>query len=442
MAVSRHIERVFRAVMPGPFGLAIILTGLAALLSLLFGDQSVFEVGQHWQRGIWDPPMMVFTLQMALILVLGYSVAVSPPITQLIRRITDQLHNQSQAIVALALLSMSLCWLNWGLGLITGAVLARKIAENFQSRHIPFYYPLLGAAGYSGMMTWHSGLSGSAPLKAAEPNHLRELSSSGNAPELIPITDTILSSINLISFAVLLIVVPLILLLFRRRQTKIDALDPFRTETHNRPLLKGAEKFEHWRLPALITGMALAATTFYGLAVGTTNFNPNTLNAMFLAVALMAYKSLSHFFQSVRAGMDGAAAIIIQFPFYFGIMGILRYGGLIESMTVWFTDGGSEQGIFYLIMSSAGLVNFFVPSGGGQWAVQGPLIISICETASIPLSKGIMAMAYGDQLTNMLQPFWALPLLSITGLKAHQVLPYTFLVMLAGCAVYALVLWF
>ncbi len=424
--------------MPGPFGLAIMLTAIAGLLSLGVGNQSIADVSRHWQRGFWDPPMMVFTLQMAMILILGYSVAVSPPATILINKATSLLKNQSQAIVVLVLLSMMLCWVNWGLGLIVGAVMARKIAENFQGRNIPFYYPLIGAAGYSGMMTWHSGISGSAPLKAAEENHLIELSGLADAPRYIPMSETVFSLSNIGMFGVLLVVVPLVLLMFRRRASEEERLEPFRNEPQQTRKASGAERFEHARMPAVITGIALGGATIYSLMYANSGFGPNALNALFMAFALLAYRSISHFFQSVRAGMDGAAAIIIQFPFYFGIMGILRYGGLIESMTSWFIQAGSDSNIALTIMGSAGLVNFFVPSGGGQWAVQGPLIVSVCDAANIPLSKGIMAMAYGDQLTNMLQPFWALPLLAITKLQAHRVLPYTFLIMLAGTLVYAI----
>ncbi len=440
MSASQQFERVFRMLMPGPFGLALLLTAVAALLSLSIGGHSLIELSKHWQRGFWDPSMMVFTLQMALILILGYSVAVSPPITLLIARATLLLRNQSQALVTLCLLSMLLCWVNWGLGLIVGAIVARKIAEDFQKRNIAFYYPLLGAAGYSGMMTWHSGISGSAPLKAAENNHLIELSGIADAPVYIPLRDTVLSLSNLTLFVLLLFLVPLTLLIFRKRQSNEEPLAPFKSEQHAQGKTSGAERFENTRLPALLTGLALAAATITNSITSNEGFGPNTLNAIFLSFALVTYGSLSHFLKSIRAGMDGAASIIIQFPFYFGIMGILRYGGLIDSLTTWFTNVGSDNGIMLSIMGSAGLVNFFVPSGGGQWAVQGPLIISICDAANIPLQKGIMTMAYGDQLTNMLQPFWALPLLAITGLKAHRVLPYTFLIMLVGALVYTIAL--
>ncbi len=442
MGLSRHIERLFRAILPGPFGLAVIITFIAAILSLIVEKQSPVDIGLHWQKGFWDPAMMVFTIQMALILILGYSVAVSPPVSKIINRLIDMVNNQTQAIVLLTVSSMCLGWLNWGLGLLFGAVMARKTAENFQKRNIPFYFPLLGASGYSGMLTWHSGLSGSAPLKAAEKNHLRELSdhSIASLPETLSISETILSTQNIFSFVFLLILAPLVLLLFRKRNKAIDELTPYTNTTHDESKPIGAERFEHSKWPALFIGGALMITTMLTLSLDKDTFGPNALNGLFLGFALMVYGSLNNFFKSVKAGMEGAAAIIIQFPFYFGVMGILKHGGLIETFTQWFVTSGSESSMPFLIMGSAGLVNFFVPSGGGQWAVQGPLILSICESINLPISKGIMAMAYGDQLTNMLQPFWALPLLAITGLKAHQVLPYTFLMMIVASLVYVVTL--
>ncbi|MCC5915723.1 MAG: short-chain fatty acid transporter [Cryomorphaceae bacterium] len=440
MGLSLRIEKLFKILMPGPFGLAIVLTVLAMLMSLFKGTHSVIEIGQHWQRGFWDPPMMVFTLQMALILVLGYSVAISPPATRLIHSVLKTIKTQGQGIILLTVFSMTLGWVNWGLGLIFGAVMARKLAESFQKRNIPFYFPLLGAGGYAGMMTWHSGLSGSAPLKAAEFGHLVDLSPNTlGVPDFIPLAETVFSTRNILAFTVLLFAIPFLLWLFRKKHADPGTLKPFESTEFDAVKPQGAEKFEHWKFPAMLIGSAILVIVLFELFVGAVTFGPNSLNSIFLALALLVYGTLSKFFQSIRAGMDGAAAILIQFPFYFGIMGILRYGGLIDDMTQFFVQSGAADGMGYLIMASSGLVNFFVPSGGGQWAVQGPLIISLCSQLEIPLSRGIMAMAYGDQLTNMLQPFWALPLLSITGLKAHRVLPYTFLMMMVGVLVYVLV---
>ena len=130
--------------------------------------------------------------------------------------------------------------------------------------------------------------------------------------------------------------------------------------------------------------------------------------------------------------ITGASGILIQFPLYFGIMGIMNHSGMVDIMSDFFVNISNETTFPIFTFISAGIVNVFVPSGGGQWAVQGPIIVQAATDLGISLPKSIMALAYGDQLTNMLQPFWALPLLGITGLKAKDILPYTLILFLAG----------
>ena len=134
--------------------------------------------------------------------------------------------------------------------------------------------------------------------------------------------------------------------------------------------------------------------------------------------------------------IGGASGILIQFPLYFGIMGIMKHSGIVINLSDFVVGISSQESFPIFTFFSAGLVNIFVPSGGGQWAIQGPILIEVSQQLGISLGKNIMAMAYGDQITNMLQPFWALPLLGITGLKAKEILPYTLLLMVVGVIIF------
>ena len=148
------------------------------------------------------------------------------------------------------------------------------------------------------------------------------------------------------------------------------------------------------------------------------------------------------FFKALDSAVGGASGILVQFPLYFGILALMKSSGMIGGISAFFVElADGAPGSYPLItFFSAGLVNVFVPSGGGQWAVQGPIIIESATQLGVPLNKSILAMAYGDQLTNMLQPFWALPLLSITGLKARDILPYTLLLLAAGMVIFGIAL--
>ena len=155
-----------------------------------------------------------------------------------------------------------------------------------------------------------------------------------------------------------------------------------------------------------------------------------------LGLALVFHGSFSSFLNAVQEAISGASGILIQFPLYFGIMGIMRESGMVVQISDFFVSIANETTLPIFTFFSSGLVNIFVPSGGGQWAVQGPVIIESALKLGVPLPKAIMALAYGDQITNMLQPFWALPLLGITKLKAKEILPYTLLLMVAGSVIF------
>ena len=148
------------------------------------------------------------------------------------------------------------------------------------------------------------------------------------------------------------------------------------------------------------------------------------------------HKSFFSFLKAIDNAISGASGILIQFPLYFGIMGIMNHSGLVQIMSDFFVNISNETTFPIFTFISAAIVNVFVPSGGGQWAVQGPIIVEAATQLGVSIPKSVMALAYGDQLTNMLQPFWALPLLGITGLKAKEILPYTLILLLAGVVIF------
>lgn len=162
------------------------------------------------------------------------------------------------------------------------------------------------------------------------------------------------------------------------------------------------------------------------------------LNLFMLALGIILHGNIFRFQNAVSQAIGGAAGILIQFPLYFGIMGVMAGSGLIAAISDFFVSISTAQTYPLFTFISAGLVNIFIPSGGGQWAVQGPIIMQAAQQLNVPLSKALMALAYGDQLTNMMQPFWALPLLGITRLKASEILPYSLLFMVAGGCIFIL----
>ena len=155
-----------------------------------------------------------------------------------------------------------------------------------------------------------------------------------------------------------------------------------------------------------------------------------------LGLGILFHGSFKNFTRAIAASISDISGILIQFPLYFGIMGVMSSSGMVAHISDFFVSFSTETTLPVVTFFSAGLVNIFVPSGGGQWVIQGPIVLESALKLGVPLNKAIMALAYGDQITNMLQPFWALPLLGITKLKAKEILPYTLFAMLVGSIIY------
>ena len=200
MSFAKKFEKVFKSVLPSPFTIAVLLTFLTFVLSLIFTENSekgshFFNLLSYWENGIWNNTLLVFAFQMMLMLVLGHALALTKPVNSLIEKVTRYCNNTANAAAIISFLTIIVSLFNWGLGLIFGAIFARKVGEHASRKNIKLNYPLIGAAGYSGMMVWHGGLSGSAPIKVAEEGHLSSLLSNSNfsAPSILVDSDSISS---------------------------------------------------------------------------------------------------------------------------------------------------------------------------------------------------------------------------------------------------------
>ncbi len=449
MKTTRIIELAFKKIIPAPFTLAVLLSLLTILIAFLFTGErntgSMLDILKYWQDGMWDPSLLVFAVQMMLILVLGHILVLSKPVARLTQKLTNLVNGNSSAVVLVSVSTMLVAFFNWGLGLIFGAIMVRKIGEAARDRGFKINYPLIGAAGYGGLMVWHGGISGSAPLKVAEEGHIAGLFS-GNInkdlinrlPGSIPTDTTIFESWNLMAFGLILVIIPGILWLISQRSEVSSSKLPVTKENNIKIKISGAEKLDHSKWLNLIFGLLLLAAFFASyysdLLMG--RLTPNMLNFFMLSLCILLHGSFVSFLKALDEAIVGAAAILIQFPLYFGIMGIMRETGIVGDIANFFSSISTETTLPLFTFFSAGLVNIFVPSGGGQWAIQGPIVLESAVNLGVPLNKAVMAFAYGDQLTNMLQPFWAIPLLAITKLKAREILPYTFIMMLIGALIY------
>lgn len=457
MSFTQKYTKAFKYILPTPFTIAIVLTIITFFIALIFTQpQGVhyteysLDIIKFWEEGLWNNSLLVFAMQMMLMLVLGHTLALTKPVNSIINIAVKICNNTSKAAALVTLLTVIVSLFNWGLGLIFGAIFARKVAEHAKKNNININYPIIGAAGYSGLMVWHGGLSGSSLAKVAEPNHLREMmvgilpeSQINNLPISISYTETVGSSMNIAVMIAVILILPLAMYWLGRKANTtpihINAVIPEKkiaTQT-----LEGAEKLDYSKIFSVMVGGIILFYCIYKIVYEYDNnillfFNPNNINLLLFALALILHQNFISFLKAIDKAIGGTTGILIQFPIYFGIMGIMKSSGLVTEISDFFVQISTATTYPIFTFFSAGLVNIFVPSGGGQWAVQGPIIVQAATDLGISLPKSIMALAYGDQLTNMLQPFWALPLLGITGLKAKEILPYTLFLMFIGGLIY------
>jgi short-chain fatty acids transporter len=438
------LTRLSQRYLPDPFIFAILLTIVVFVMGMGFADQTPMEMILHWQGGFWN--LLAFGMQMALIIVLGYAVAVSPLVSRGLRRVADLPQTSKQATFWVAFVSVIAGMISWGFGLVLGALFAREVGRSGHRRGIRFHYPMLGAAAYLSQLVWHAGLSGSAPLVVATPKHFLE-----EQIGLIPISETIFSSMNLFVIITQLALIPLFAYWVHPKDgDALEGIDQslslaeIESSTNNSQDLANpapktfAQRLDNSRILTWIAGLAGLVYIVYFFNEKGFDLNINILNVIFLFVGLLLHGTPTKYIGAVAEGTKGVSGVLLQFPFYAGIMGMMSSSGLVGIIADGFVSISTAVTYPLFTFISAALINFFVPSGGGQWAVQGPIMIEAAQSLGIPISKTIMSLAYGDQLTNMIQPFWAIALLGITGLRARQIVGYTATVMIMAVPIYVI----
>lgn len=452
MNFTKVIENIFKKYLPSPFTIAILLTFVTIFLAVFFTrpsnvdffDYSI-DVLQFWEAGIWSNGLLVFAYQMMLILVLGHVLVLSKPISKLILKVTQFCNTTATSAAIVASTTMLVAFFNWGLGLIFGALLARKVVEHAQKNNIKLNYPIIGAAGYSGLMVWHGGISGSAPIKINEDGHIAAIMKNVSSPEIlkeipntIDYSQTIFSTSNLLIFLTVVFVISGLFYWIGKKANPTEIhLPEYEMDNADVPTTK-AEKLDSSKILAILFGLVIIVAFSYRYFddIKQLKITPNLINFFMLGLGIILHGSFKRFTNAIGESISDISGILIQFPLYFGIMGIMSSSGMVTLISDFFVSVSNATTLPIFTFFSAGLVNIFVPSGGGQWVVQGPIVVESALQLGVPLNKAIMALAYGDQITNMLQPFWALPLLGITKLKAKEILPYTLIAMVVASIIY------
>lgn len=428
--LTKGCVKIVQNYLPDPFLFAVILTLIVFLVGMGVTSQTPMAMVLHWGNGFWS--LLDFSMQMALVLVTGHTLASTAIVKKGLSALAKPCKTPLHAIVAVTFVSTIACWINWGFGLVVGALYARELA-----RRVPKVdYRLLIASAYSGFIVWHAGISGSVPLQLATPGEALAKATAGAVVDPISTSSTIFAPFNLIIVAVILLTLPLLNRAMHPSKEDVISIDPklLEDEDVKQEAIKHgdtfADKMENSMILSLLIGaMGLTYIVHYFMKNGF-ELNLNIVNFIFLFLGIILHKTPRKFLNAVTSAARGAGGIILQFPFYAGIMGMMvgvsaatgtSLAGVISQMFVSISTTTTYPLFTFL---SAGIVNFFVPSGGGQWAVQAPIMMPASVELGVDTAKTAMAIAWGDAWTNMIQPFWALPALGIAGLGARDIMGF------------------
>lgn len=416
--------------LPEPFIFAIILTFVAIAVAMPVCHQSIVEVVSNWGGGVWN--LLGFSMQMALVLVTGATLAAAPFIKKGISKLASLPKTPAGAIALVTAISAVACWLNWGFGLIVGAIFAKEIAKKLKNVD----YRLLIASAYSGFVVWHAGISGSIPLKMA--SDLNELvkDTNGVITNTIAITDTILDPHNIIMVVLVTIALVAINSAMHPKGNNIVTIDPAllheddAVETQGHASQKTpAMKLEYSRFLSILLSILGFSYLIISLFLKGKSFDLGSVILLFLFLGIVLHKTPIAYVRAFAKSVSGAAGILLQFPFYAGIMGIIT--GVGESgiclgtvVSEAFVNISTSTTYPIYTFLCAAILNMFVPSGGGHWAIQAPIMFAAGDALNVDHGLTGMAIAWGDAWTNLIQPFWALPALAIAKLNAKDIMGF------------------
>ncbi|SAL72605.1 short-chain fatty acid transporter [Caballeronia udeis] len=425
---------LFERLMPDPFVIVILLTVLTALCAVAVAPKGTPEVILGgWYKGIFG--IFTFAFQMVLVLVTGYALASAPVIKGGLRSVSRLAVGPCSAVVLVFTVGAIATFLNWGFGLVVGAMLSKEVAK-----HVRVDFAWLVAAGYSSWVLWaFTGMSSSIALSIASPGNPLNLVEQ-HTHMVVPLSHTVFSTWNLLTGLAAMVLIPVIFILMRPAESdmiaaKQDALEaadgaPVPDESPRRRSFAGA--LEESRICALVFVVAGAAYLTIEWMRHGISLDIDTVIFIFLLAGLCLHGSPRRYVGAVTEAAKVTGPMLLQYPFYGGIMGIMAATGLAEVVASAYIRVASATTLPFLSYLASGLITLFIPSGGGHWAVQGPFTIPAAMHLGASLPGTSMAIAAGEMAGSLLQPFWAIPVVAIAGVGVQRVLGFTLVIFLTA----------
>ena len=416
---------------PDSWVVCMLLTVAAILLAMFGAEASLNESVLAWGNGMWA--LLELGMQFSIAMIAAHACVSSRPVYRFLDWLAG-LPDPKRPVQAIALIgayALVTGYLNWALSVVASALFVPFVARRNPKADIR----VVIAAAYLGICTiWHGGLSGSAPLILATPGNPLIAPASGEPviDRLLPVTETLFIPFNLVFIAILGTVALATVMLLHPRQNvqtltseQIDRMMP--TLPEDQAPETPAARMEASRgwiiLAAILIGYPL------GYSIVTRGFGAswtiNAYNAVFLVAALLLQGRPSNLVRAFANGARTASGVILQFPFYAGIFGVINNTGLGAWLGELFVAFATTETYPLVVYFYSGFVNLFVPSGGSKWLIEAPYLLPAARELGVSATTTVLAYAYGDATTNFIQPFWAIPILTVTRLKFGDVLGYT-----------------
>jgi short-chain fatty acids transporter len=426
---------VFEHIIPDPLVLAIGLTLLVALAALLFAPNGYISVVlDSWFSGVFN--ILGFAFQMILILATGHALAHAPAVQRWLRWLVSGLRTPNQAVVLTFLTAAIASWLNWGFGLVVGAILAREVAKR-----VRLDFGWLVAAAYSGWVIWASGPSSSIALSQATPGNALNVVEKLTG-QLLPFGETVFTSFNLVPTILVVLVMPLVFIAVRPREDEMEMFTPPQDTPPGPEQYETPNSFSHranhsrvLSLFMVALGVAYLARTWW---IKGFSLDVNTVILIFLIGGIALHKYPVAYGTAMKNAAKQTGSMMLQYPIYGGIMGMMDGTGLAALISKFFVAIATAHTLPFWTYFASLFITFLVPSGGGHWAVQGPFAVPAAVSLHASLPAVTMGVAMGEQVANMLQPFWALPVVAMAGIGIQRVLGFTAVTFFVAGAIYGI----
>lgn len=445
-SLARNLNVGLDKIMPDAFVLAVVLALVAFIGGLIMTDSSPLDLAVYFGQGFWG--FLQFSMQMTMIVTTGYMLATTPQMKRGLKALCRIPKGPVGGAIFTGIVACLLGYFNWGLGLVAGAFVARNVAMNLQKVDFKM---LVSVAYIGGSAAGTCGISGSEFLLINTPGWFME-----DTVGLIPMSETIFSLHGILSAVIcFLIIVPIMIWLMHPEDNRLSPLDPGIRSVFDeqdrldeeaiknmkpRKQMTFAERCDNSRIIIWLICLVITVYLVWYFAKNGFNMTIDITNILILDIAMILHGSTTNVIRAAQEGVRSAYGVALQFPFYGGIQGILSSSGMVSIIAEFFAGISTVATFPFVTYFLGAILNIFIPSSGGIFMVSGPVLAESAISLGVEHAKWIFSFTWGEGISNIIQPFWAIPLLGLCNMKMKDIMGYCIMFFIA-ITVVAMVIW-